>query len=490
MTRNIVFVVMDTARAIDTSYVVDSPGRSESAIGRLVQEGTTFTNAFATAPWTLPSHASMFTGTFPSKHGAHAEHKYFASSPTLAEVLRYAGYDTAAVTNNVWIADEFGFERGFDDLYKVWQYIQSETDFGGVAVTETGFEQFVAAGRVLFRGNALVNFLNGLYGKLLYRRNDYGAKRTNDLVREWLASREETNANPFFLFVNYLEPHLKYQPPAVVARQYLPEGISYEEAMNVSQNQWKYIGGKVQLTEQDLEVLRGLYRAEIAYLDYRIGKLREALEAAGEWEDTVIVVAGDHGENIGDHGLMDHQYSLHDTLLHVPLVVAGGEFSGGTSVDGLVQLHDLFPTLLDVAGVDAPEARECSQGRSLVPSADTPTRNHVIAEYVGPQPSIESLERQVGELSSAVYEYDRGLRTIRTETEKLIVGSDGSSWLYDLKADPEERREVSDNRPETAQTLRRYLSEWMDSFEQATFHESVDMDEGTKRRLEDLGYLQ
>jgi arylsulfatase A-like enzyme len=179
--------------------------------------------------------------------------------------------------------------------------------------------------------------------------------------------------------------------------------------MAVPQNAWEYIAGMVEMTGRDFEILRALYRAEIAYLDRRIGELRDMLEAHGEWEDTVFVVTGDHGENIGDHGLMDHQYCLYDTLLHVPLVIHGGSFTGGGTVEDLVSLTDLGPTLLDEVGIDAPEFREETQGRSFHPDANAEPRDRIVAEYLAPQPSMDALEARVGDLPGHVREYDRSL---------------------------------------------------------------------------------
>ncbi len=229
---------------------------------------------------------------------------------------------------------------------------------------------------------------------------------------------------------------------------------------------------------------------ELAYLDKRIGELKTALEDAGEWEDTIFVVTGDHGENIGDHGLMDHQYCLYDTLLHVPLVIHGGPFRNGGETDRLVQLTDLAPTLLDAANIDAPEARKGFQGVSFHPESDTEPREYAIAEYMAPQPSMDALEKRVGELPDHIYKYDRSLRAIRSEEYKLIRGSDGSRELYHVAEDPEELHDLVDDEPEIVNDLESELDDWLDSFDPATPQESVSMSQSTKNRLEDLGYLQ
>ena len=486
---NVALIVLDTARADVLQRYVETNEAEQSALAQLADDGTAFDNAFASAPWTLPSHASLFTGTTPSKHGAHAGHKRLRSeSRTLAEAFSAADYETVAVSNNTWISEEFGFARGFETFVKTWQYVQADTDLGEIARTEEGADKLRAVARRLFDGNPLANVANAVYGQFLRNRGDDGAKRTNEWLSAWLDGRDDDR--PFFLFVNYLEPHLEYRPPEEYAERFLPEGVSYDEAMDVPQDAWGYIAGTVDMSEQEFEILRALYRAEIAYLDERIGELRRHLEDAGEWEDTVFVVTADHGENIGDHGLMDHQYALYETLLHVPLLVHGGPFTGGETVDDLVQLTDLAPTLLDIAGIDAPEFGAQAQGRSFHPDAVVTPREFAIAEYLAPQPSMEALEKRVGTLQGEVRRFDRSLRSIRDEEWKLIRGSDGSTELYRVADDSDERVDLASDHPAQVERLGSALNDWLGSFEHADTAGEVDMSDDTKQRLENLGYLQ
>jgi arylsulfatase A-like enzyme len=482
---NVVLVVMDTARFRD----VHRSTSSTETIDNLSLQGQTFSNTFSSAPWTLPSHASLFTGTYSSKHGAHAGHKRLDGTyTTLAEAFASADYETAAVSNNTWISEEFGFERGFEHFQKTWQYVQSETDLGEVARMNEGGEMIRKLASRLVDGNPFVNLANAVYGKFLRKQDDDGAKQTNEWIGDWLGSRRTDR--PFFLFVNYLEPHLEYRPPKAHAEQFLPSDSSFEEAMAIPQDAWGYIAGDVTLSERDFEILQALYRAEISYLDERIGELRALLKNAGEWEDTVFVVTGDHGENIGDHGLMDHQYCLYDTLLHVPLVIHGGPFTGGSSVDELVQLIDLVPTLLDVAEINAPGIRDQLQGRSFHPDSPSSPREYAIAEYMSPQPSMDALEKRVGSLSEDVLKYNRSLRAIRTTEHKLIRRSDGQEEFYRVGTDSDETTNLVDENLEPMQELNDKLDSWLSSFEHAKADATVSMDDETKSRLEDLGYLQ
>jgi arylsulfatase A-like enzyme len=481
MTRpNVVVVVLDTVRARDTVPIAASPMPGLAAIA---ESGTEFTNAFSTAPWTVPSHASLFTGTYPSRHGTGgASPSLGHSMPTLAEAFQDADYETVGVSNNTWVTREFGFDRGFETFRKGWQYVQSDTDLGSVVRAKEPMAKVRAARDRLFDGNPLVNAANVLYGELA---DDEGAGRTTQWVEQWLDGRDERA--PFFLFLNYIEPHIEYSPPKEHAERFLPADASYEEAAALRQDPRAFDVGEYSLSQREFELLRGLYLGELAALDEHIGRLRDALVAAGEWEETVFVVVGDHGENVGDHGFLGHQYDLHDTLLHVPLVIHGDGFGDGRS-DDLVQHVDLVPTLLDAAGVDAPELRGQVQGRSVHPRTDAQPREAVFAEYLDPQPSPDALEERFEQIPDRVRRFDRTLRAVRTREEKYIRGDDGTEWLYRIDDDPGETANLADGSRRPALAGR--LDEWLDSFDHADVDTGdVSMTAGTRERLADLGYL-
>jgi arylsulfatase A-like enzyme len=481
---NIVLIVMDTARASDTYKVMEDVPNSKLA--ELADEGTRFTRAFANSPWTLPSHTSIFTGTYTSRHGTHAGHKSYAGKfRTIAEHLRSKGYETFGVTNNAWVTDEFGLARGFEQLRKTWQYVPSDTDFGEIKLTTSGVEQVITALKSFSNPNILSNIINTIYGAHFYRRNDYGATRTNKLVREWLQDRSVDA--PFFLFLNYLEPHLDYQPKEQFTESFLPENSTYDEARRVPQQPWKYNVGEIELTDHELDLLRALYRGEISYLDQRIGELRDIFEKEGEWDDTILVLVGDHGENIGEFGLMDHQYSLHDTVLHVPLIITGGSFTGGGINDELVQTIDIFPTLLDAAGISLPDY---TQGNSLHPESNPDKRDIIIGEYLSPQPNIERLSERTGVSVDKLQKFDQSRRTIRTPYFKLHRASKSEDELFSLVDSNGEKVDVSNNFPKVMECLNETLDNWLDSFEPASTEGETKMKERTKQRLEDLGYLQ
>jgi arylsulfatase A-like enzyme len=490
---NVLLIVMDTARA-QNALPAENPGVM-SNVERIAAEGTLFTDAITTAPWTLPSHASLFTGQYTSDHRTHAGTKRFdPDTSPLAERLSAAGYRTVAFSNNSWVSPEFGFDRGFDDFYPGWELLDGGGDLtDAMRNYRKRPDQIRAVLRALTLWNAPATIANALYARYVRKEYDYGARLTNWRIERWL-SRRWDRTDPFFMFVNYLEPHLEYGPPRKFRYEYLPEGMSREELDQIEQDAWGYLTGDVAMTDRDFEGLEALYDAELHYLDHRLGRLYEFLSDEKLLDETMIVIVGDHGENVGEHDLMDHQYCLYDTLLRVPLVIRppGGSERGGC-VAAPVEVRDLFPTILNAADAEVPTTESISDnvlsnGGSAQSATDL-DRKHAIAEYLTPQPSIESLRERTGASAADVTPYDRGLRCIRTDRWKYIEGTDGHRELFDVASDPWERRDVADENPGVVRDLEAILQAERGSFHAVDGDRPAEMDEAAKRRLEDLGYI-
>lgn len=483
---NILLIVMDTARAqtvLGNEAVM--PNFHEFA-----SEGTLFTNAFSTAPWTLPSHASIFTGQYTSDHGTHAGNKEFdPDDATLAEELQKSGYQTIGFSNNVWISSEFGFDRGFDTLRTSMQLVEGGADLGTIAKENDGIgAQAGAAIKKLFRRDGHRTLINGLYSKFLRERYDDGARVTNWRIKRWL-SRHGNQKQPFFMFVNYLEPHLEYEPPEKFKYRFLPDDLNESDLNAVEQDAWGYICGQVEMDAIDFQALEALYKAELNYLDYRLGKLFNLLENRELLEETMVVVVGDHGENIGNHGLMDHQYCLYDTLLNVPLLIRyPSDFPAGEQRDNLVELRDIYPTLLESAGTDIPESHTVS-AKPLQQSLQQNGREHIFAEYLVPQPSMDALQERTGELPDNIKRYDQALRSVRKKDWKLITGSNESAELYKISKDPAEQSDLSGTNEGVVDELHSMLKNRFETFGSHHNKSRQEMDPSTQERLEDLGYI-
>ncbi len=480
---NVVVVVMDTARAKET---VPAASEHTPTLASLADSGTEFTQAYTSSPWTLPSHVSLFTGLYTAAHGAHGGHTYLdADHETLPEAFQSAGYETVGISNNCWITGEFGFDRGFESFRKGWQYLQSDVDTGAIVRAHGVSERLTALKEQLTAGNPAVTLANVAYERYLCRDN--GAERTTQWIDDWLSQRETRGDHrPFFLFCNYIEPHIEYDPPQIYAEQFLSDE-ELTEAAQLRQDPRAFDVGEYDLTDRECELLRGLYQAELAYVDAQIEVVRKSLQAADQWENTIFVVLGDHGENIGEYGFFGHQYNLHETVVHVPLIITGGPFDDGGKYREYVQLLDLVPTLLDTTEISASALAMQAQGQSFHPDSTATPRQAVYAEHIQPQPTVESLEARFGEIPDRVRAFDRTLRSIRTDGSTYIRGSDGSRWLY-LAGDEHHNRRT--DRPTLAARLDTQLDGWLGTVERdRTTQTAVDMSAATEQRLADLGYI-
>jgi arylsulfatase A-like enzyme len=490
---NIIIVLIDTLRADHLSCYGHSR-RTSPHIDAIAERGHVFERVVSPAPWTPPSHASLFTGTYPSRHGVDRSHLILDPSLTpLPEVLRRHGYRTYGVSSNYWLSRETCFDRGFDEFVHSWQLVQSggtnkplqrqqqRQDLQLAAVEgETGLKAKI--------GNVINEAFEKATQKLRrsHHRYDDGAWRVNHFVRRWIPRWQREQA-PFFAFLHYMEPHIRYAAPRSYHTMHVRKGIADERVRRLNQDPWRFLTGSAPMDEEDFDILSSLYDGEVSYVDHRIGQLYEMLRASGILENTALFITSDHGENLGEHQLMDHCYCLYDTLLRVPLIAHfGSAFGRGERSDRQVQTHDLFPTILDLAGVGADPARAQIQSRSLLDSA---TDRVAFSEYLEPQPPLPVLrQRYPGFLGN---EFDRALRTAQTSDYKYVWASDGRDELYDLKIDRAESTNLIERQPEKAKDLYAKLEGWLASFQHsAQDQETVELDESTIKKLEQLGYLQ
>ncbi len=472
---NILLIVLDTARA-SRVYDADVMPNLNSFAG----EAAVYHNAFTTAPWSLSSHASLFTGQYTSDHRTHANTPQFSpDTPTLASRLDGAGYETLAYSNNFWVSPSFGFDSGFDEYHVGWELFDGGESFAEVGKEHTDLaDQLRAFAPKLASSNGLKTLANALFLVTLWDRYDSGAWRTTRQAKQWVRNADD----PFFMFLNYHEPHLEYDPPGSYTTEVAPVGMSPPEAGDVNQEAWAYVTGEVEMDESDFRRLRTLYDAELRYLDSRLGELFETLGSEGRLEDTLVVVTSDHGENLGEHDLMAHQYCLYDTLLHVPLIVRGPGVEPGDR-DGLVELRDLYRTLLETAGCD-------TEGQPTRDIRGHPDREAVAAEYWTPPCPTTELRDTYGDLPERVQKFDRGLQAVRTQEWKLVLGTDGSCQLYNVLEDPDELTEVSGSNPDVVEELTERLQTRLDPIT-TDHHSSTDPDVSPviSNRLEDLGYI-
>ena len=468
---NVLILLMDTARA--QSFSCYGYERATSPhIDALAEESVLYEQAIATGCWSLPSQLSLLTGLFPSKHGAHELHlSYPHRYPTLPEILRQDGYTTLGISPNSWMSDEFGTTYGFDRYLKLWQYLPNLP-----ATAEARSKPLVS----------LAHRLNRLYSRYLFPRRNR-ARHVNQHILNLLAQAPE----PFFLYAIYWDMHLPFYPEGTHATRWLPPGVDAAQAQRVNRNALTFHTGQVKMSEADFEVLRACYDGALATIDEKIGTLVEMLRQRGLLENTILIITSDHGENIGDHGLMSHAYSLHDTLIRVPLMIRYPDcFPQGGRVQHQVQLTDVLPTLLDILQLDRPDVRDALQGISLLDTPPAAEERLAYAEMVAPHPSIPALNRRAGLPEDTPQpELDRALRCLRTPGHKFIWASDGQHALYDLRRDPQERTNRYREEAELAATLEKALLAWHPPTGVPLSAPQPDMPADVQERLRALGYI-
>jgi arylsulfatase A-like enzyme len=310
---NVVVYLIDSLRADRLGcYGYGKP--VSPAIDAFAESALVFDNATANSSWTKSAVASIFTGLWPASHQAITrEDKLPAAAFTLAEALREAGYATVGFSTNPSIAEEFGFEQGFDQL------------------TLLGIETY--------------------------------ADELSAQAAEWL--RAFDGERPFFLYLHTLDPHDPYLPPPGERERFSPD-VPAEFAARTDKvvNRLNRTATRRAEAGETLASLEALYDGEIAANDRAFGQLMEILEQSGELRDTVIIVVADHGEDFGEHGVWRHGSRLTRESLRVPLLIRlPGDHRTGRE-PSLVQQVDILPTLLELLELEAPRPVE---GESLLP---------------------------------------------------------------------------------------------------------------------------
>ncbi len=460
---NVLLVVLDTARA-------DAVGTSrDAAFSQLGRLGRRFHRAVAPAPWTLPSHASIFTGLRPSEHGVTGAAVLTDAGPRsprprvealaerwLPEVLRRKGYATFAATGNPWVGEAVGLTFGFERVYESWREARLPKLADPLAGSSSaGFSRKAA-----------------VYSRRALGLGDGGAMRSLGEFRDFLAGR---GARPFFAFFNIMEPHAPYAPPhgyGGVRLKRRPAAIRAVRRWNADR-MLSYCMGREEIGEGELALLFALYRGEISYTDHWLGQLLDVLDSGGLTEDTVVIVTADHGENLGEHHLLSHVMSMHETLLHVPLVVSGPGVPPGEEHHP-VGLTSLAPLIGGLLGGDWSD----------------PASLPAVAEYESAASQVSGarrLDEQVGAVPPEVAAALRAKWVAAYEGRfKYVASSTGEEALRDLVADPGESSDVAAEHPDVVARLRAARGAWAG---ESAPGEDAALDAEITAHLEGLGYL-
>lgn len=314
---NVLVILLDTLRA-DHLGCYGYPRPTSPVLDELAAKGAVFENAWSSAPWTLPSHASLFSSLYMSEHGVWEKtHRLPESATTIAEVLRSEGYATSAFTASGYLRPEYGFVQGFD---RFW-----------------------------------------------FANND--PARTLNAAIDWI----EGSVGPYFSFVHTYHVHSPHDPEGA-ARDALvrPYGGDLPESVHPPDYPWGRRKGP-QLDPEDVRYISDLYDAEILEIDTLLGEMLDRLEAAGKLDNTLIIVTSDHGEEFQDHGHFEHGWSLYEEQLSVPLIVHyPGVFEGGLRIQYPTIGVDVAPTIAAIAGASIPDSWSGVALGTEAPETDRP----------------------------------------------------------------------------------------------------------------------
>ncbi len=385
--RGVIVVSIDTLRR-DHVSVYGYGRRTTPTLEALANEGVVFEDAVTTAPWTLPAHASLLTSLYPSSHGAVDLRRGLPDDvPSLPLHLQQNGFFTQAVVTHLYLSKQYGFGHGFDGHW--YRY-----DARAEPVTERA-----------------ISFLR------------------------------ERGDRDFFLFLHYYDPHWHYDPPPPYDRTFDPDysgvasGVWWEFKKETADS----------IDPRDLRHILALYDGEILYADRQLGRLFGVMREMGIFDKSLVVVTSDHGEEFLEHGGWEHQKTLYEEVLRIPLLMKlPGSEGAGRRVSQQVSLVDVPPTILENMGLPAVAG---FQGRSLLglirgseKSSDDPDGPD------GPADKVWSETQHTVDDSHKLAMRQGG------NGKKLIVsrhhdGSEGSIELYDLAKDPRERNDLVAGEP-------------------------------------------
>jgi arylsulfatase A-like enzyme len=508
---DIVILVLDTQRR-DRLSCYGHPQETTPNLDALTLDATRFSQAYSAAQWTIPSHASMFTGRYVSGHRTEQSYSILPPSlPTLAERLKQAGYVTAAFCNNplVGVVNN-GLRRGFDSFLNYSGLLTSRPNQAGAR------PRLIDRYRQWFKRN-----LSGLLGRIQdsFARSELllafsftpfmvplwqtalsfkgnTPRSLNDASRLLIERRGLNPGQPVFAFINLMGTHAPYQAHPRHLERVAPEVARSRAAQRfIRRFNSDVFGWLAPLTggidAERKAILDGVYNAEVAGQDEQVGHFLDRLRSSGRLDQTLLIINADHGEHLGEKQFMGHSFTAYNELLHVPLIVRdpSGDLPPDTVVDDTVSLRRIFHTALASAGIANPEEEQLSLARR---GNDGPDGGTVFADAVPVTNVLSMMRRRRPELVRDHF-CDQTRRTIISDGHKLIRTGANRLELFDMQHDPHEQVDLSPILPEVVDRLEGRLDAYLarSSAEAPAAEQRTEADSPeVQRRLRDLGYLE
>lgn len=522
---DIFFIVLDTQRA-DRLGCYGHDQAITPNLDHFAWQGVLFEQAIAPGQWTIPSHASMFTGQYPSTHQVtQSSHSLSPDSPHPAEVLQAAGYQTVGFCNNplVGILNN-GFKRGFQTFYNYGGAIPSLPKSSSCLPGPAGrllegytqflrrisypIQNFFARSDLAFH-LSLNSWLTPLWSRFanFKGQNERSARDVSHFLRR---REEQGDDRPLFLFLNLMETHLPFWPPSRYVDRIAPYFHSDKRAQKIMRTwnreafRW---GAPLAEPLSALEecTISDMYDAEVAYQDDYLGEIFEVLERRANRDNTLTIIVSDHGDGLGDHGYFGHAFVAYQELVHVPLILHWPEaLTVSQRIKTPVSTRRIYQTILDAAGQSAQtpdtaqaNAPELTLLRTI--NGQDPEDGAAFSEVYPPLNFLGAVQKHSPELIEP-FRCNSTRRAVVTSgqmdnTYKLIEVDDQPDELFDLAADPVEVHDLKEYLPHEVAELSRRLSQMAAESEsrrrRLTQGKAVAVeDEQLLRQLRGLGYIE
>ena len=486
--KNIVLISIDSLRRDRVGAYGHKPIYAPEVpvspnLDALAADGVLFDDAWTTTSWTLPSHMALMTGLSDRRHGVETD--LFRLDPlreTMAEVLQSAGWNTAGYFSGPYLDAKYGFGRGFDD-YRSGMI--SPEDFAKDIEAEQ--ERRVAQGREPFTDEDVRRFAD--------RKShiDITSPRINELGLEFLETQD--GEDPFFLFLHYFDAHYDHIPwrmdamaegidwgwgPGVgLAQRFDPGYTKTPQEGGFDGSNWYFdprVMGKKptyerHIDDRDLEHIKAFYDAEIHWVDYHIGQIIAQLKAKGMWENTILMVISDHGDEFFDHDSIGHRSTLYAEQCRIPMILrVPDETPSGRRIRNISRIYDSAPTLLDYAG--APSLKE-AEGTSLKEAIDGGKGPSYALQRIysrGHRRAQGSLNVRDGWRNdrysvTRIFRYDQDQSTdeLMVVYPYQIKATGEPYWVFDRREDPTEKRPLLPTDPRYAEAVNQFCLDFQES---------------------------
>lgn len=439
--KNVVVILIDTVRAdvfepigggTQKGNEVEGPEPQKSEVDTpefdaLTREATVFTSAYDNENWTKPSCATVLTGLYPTSHDTKKDDSTLPDEVDMvSELLKKEGFQTGSFIANGYVSEKYGFNQGWD-----------------------------------------------FHRNYIRESRNTSAENVYDEAIEWF---EEHREKPFFMYIQTIDPHVPYRVDRKYTERYFADNPPGSIGANLGGREQQKLSTK-DLSEEEVNWIQALYRGEVTYHDEHMGRFLDTLRKEGALDDTLVIITNDHGEEHKEHGRLGHGHTLHQELVHAPLLIRyPGRFPADYQVDEPVESVDIVPTILDVLDM---EPSDKIDGTTLMPLVEgTPLQRpfYAISEFLYGQRSVTVGRYRMIRAGSWVKLFD--LEEDPTEqtdiSDTALIGRRMASiHLAEGLANPDKRRRMLDNRVAGKK------------FDAGV----VEMDPELKKQLEALGYF-